>query len=122
MSDIHQQTLFNGREQQTKDLDNPKARKTDPWTSKEAAARLDNLNKAQQEVLDLFKEHGPMIDQEMVNRAVNQGVSQSRSGLRTRRKELVRKDVLRDSGDTRETRSGNPAIVWEMRDDVSDIV
>lgn len=90
---------------------NPRARWTDPETSHLAAnAVKDRLGDSQAQVLALFTR--PMTDEEMIFAARQVKVTQSDSGLRTRRKELVVKGKLADSGQRRLTGSGRSSIVW----------
>lgn len=94
-----------------------RARRADPETSHEAAASLtsDKLRRSQEAVLALLRERGPMDDQHLVREyAWNFDASapeQSESGLRTRRKELVQRGLVRATGTVR-LPSGRNAIVW----------
>ena len=98
-----------------------RTRKTDPETSLAAAASVKELTKKQEAVLELLRIYGPFTDELMV-KAYLQGVDdgrllyQSTSGLRTRRSELVRRGLVRDSGERRQLVSGRMAIVWEAPD------
>lgn len=99
--------------------DKARARNTDPETSHAAAASLDpkTLRASQEAVWRVFVVGRPMTDPEL-EAAYNHVVAfyvppQSSSGLRTRRKELVRKGFLRDSGERKKLASGRKAIVWE---------
>lgn len=96
-----------------------KARTTDPETSHAAAESLsaDDLRDSQADVLLFFNSYqNGMTDEEFVDRALSAGMSQSRSGLRTRRSELVDLGLMEDAGERRETRSGREAIVWRVTD------
>lgn len=74
------------------------ARRTDPETSHEAAAKV-RVTDNQTEVLELFKwVGGPCPDQLIVALAPKRGCKQSPSGLRTRRHELVTKGYLKHVG------------------------
>lgn len=91
-----------------------RARNTDPFTSHEAAARLpsEKIRLSQSAVWRFLRRHGPMTDSELVER-YNGDVLQSPSGLRTRRKELVQKGLVVDSGKTVVLPSGRKSIVWK---------
>jgi len=90
-----------------------KARNSDPDTSKVASAKLEDLRESQREVLWVLALHGPMIDEDLIEACYDEGISQSRSGIRTRRKELEDKGLVKATGEKDETRAGNPAIMWE---------
>jgi len=90
------------------------ARNTDPETS-HAAARShapEKLRISQADVLRLFRRYGPMADGDLLLYADKEGVRQSPSGLRTRRKELVVRGRLRDTGQRVRLESGRRSIVW----------
>ncbi len=98
------------------------ARTSDPVTSHEAAATLtpEKLRMSQAAVLRLFNV-GPMHDVALVDKYAIARVrypewypQQSESGLRTRRKELVRKGLLVDSGERARLVSGRNAIIWRL--------
>ena len=95
-----------------------RARATDPDTSHQAALSVSNLPDRQKWVLWLLQDHGPMTDLELLtkyrDRRWEQSPTQSESGLRTRRKELVDLGLVRDSGHRRKLPSGRNAIVWEV--------
>ena len=90
------------------------ARRSDPETSHAAAASLssEKLRASQAEVLRLLREHGPMTDLDLIELAEESQTRQSDSGLRTRRKELVVKGLVRDSG-KRFTMGGRKHILWQ---------
>ncbi len=98
------------------------ARPTDPETSHWAAGSLspETLRESQADVLRVLDAVGPQEDTDLrriYEERARQGYvnKQSSSGLRTRRKELCRKGLVRDSG--RKVileKTGNPAIVWEV--------
>ena len=87
------------------------ARRTDVWSSHEAAASVTRIRESQKAVLYFLAGRSPMTDEELV--ANYNGLQQSPSGLRTRRSELVELGKVRDSGQRRVLRSGRRAIVWE---------
>lgn len=92
------------------------ARRSDPATSHHAAKRvnLGNLRESQKEVLALLGRTGPVTDETLVEKAREEGVRQSPSGLRSRRAELVDKGLAEDSQERQETMFGNPATVWRL--------
>lgn len=96
----------------------PRARRTDPATSHDAARSIKAaaLRASQEAVLKFLRRHGPATDVELVEgypewaRALHP--PQSPSGLRTRRHELVEAGAVVDTGDRAELPSGRKAIVW----------
>jgi len=85
------------------------ARNTDPGTSHEAAAKVTpKLRKLQQEVLDIFQRHRRLTDLDLQEVTYTAG-----STYRTRRSELVKMGLLRNSGD-RKHQAGANRIVWEI--------
>lgn len=98
------------------------ARRSDPVTSHEAAASIpsEKIRISQDAILTVFRRVGPMYDEELQSHYLRlQGIAglpaQSESGIRTRRKELVDKGRLRDSG-RKVTPPGKNrrSIVWEL--------
>jgi hypothetical protein len=107
-----------------------RARRTDPGTS-HAAARSVNTTANHLAVLVVFRRCGPMTDEQLVanygiqRRIQEDGVRQSgdlgrialpqqaASGLRTRRKELVDRGLVRDTGRKAPMSTGRDATVWE---------
>lgn len=74
----------------------PRARRTDPRTSKDAARTIDELTDRQRAVLTVIKRVGPATDPQIASayerareRFPEGYPEQSPSGLRTRRAELV---------------------------------
>ena len=98
-----------------------RARSTDPPTSHEAAATVEELREKQKAVLWQLQAAGwtGLTDEELLGRYENLveiqprlTLRQSPSGLRTRRSELGELGLVADAGATRRTRSGRRAIVW----------
>lgn len=93
------------------------ARSTDPDTSREGD--ITDLRKKQQQVLSILIDYGPLSDHAIKTLYENLQASrgfdpQSASGLRTRRKELVDRGLVRDSGQRVQSReSTRRTIVWE---------
>ncbi len=95
-------------------FDRPIARATDPATSHQAAASVTKVREKQQAVLNLLRIVGPSDDAAWIARYMATGlVRQSYSGLQTRRSELVKLGLVRDSGRRVRMESGRQAIVWE---------
>ena len=93
----------------------PKARTTDPTTSHAAAATVTTttVTETQQRILDAYRAHGPLTDEELCQRlAVETRKPVSVSGIRTRRSELVDAGQVHDTGTTKATATGRAAIVW----------
>jgi hypothetical protein len=96
----------------------PRARTSDPETSREAAQSVERLTDKQQYILRILS-YRPRTDEEIWEHIVfptddfGLAYPMSVSGARTRRKELVDMNLVRDSGKRRKTRSGRNAIVWE---------
>lgn len=98
------------------------ARRTDPDTSHAAAASItpDKLTANQNAVMLVFWEYeSPMTDVDLVARYEKlrkpMGLPvQSESGLRTRRKELVTRGQLHDTGVRCKLPSGRMAILWDV--------
>lgn len=93
-----------------------RARSADPDTSHAAAASLapDKIRLSQHAVLRHLRRHGPMTDTEMVD-SFDGKIYQSPSGLRTRRKELVDRGLVIDTGKRETLESGRSAIVWDAK-------
>lgn len=116
-----QETLFDGIEEAPR----AHARRTDPETSHEAAASVENITERQAAVLRLSEELDPYTLEELVHEyrdptsgsRGHERPAQSESGIRTRHRELVDRDLVVDTGDRRTTRSGRQAIVWNVNPD-----
>ena len=95
-----------------------RTRRTDPDTSLAAAASVTKITEKQTAVLMLLRECGSLTDGELgreyrVEFAYGKVPRQSESGLRTRRSELVRRGLVRWTGELRKLESGRMARVWE---------
>lgn len=90
-------------------FDQPTARRTDPWTSHEAARRASKGAKSNRmAALIALREHGPLTDFEL---AEITGVAQTSIGVR--RGELVKAGLVEKvPGVRRPSPSGSPAQVW----------
>lgn len=92
----------------------PVARRTDPSTSWEAARSVSGIRESQREVLRVFADVGPTTDEAAFAFYAGyfHGRGQSISGFRTRRSELVKAGLLRDTGERRKGSTGRSMIVW----------
>jgi hypothetical protein len=103
----------------------PSARNTDPATSHEAAASVTDLRRSQNDVLRALEacvDEKGATDTELVSTYVAMAKykmvrSQSESGIRTRRKELVTLGKVADSGYTETLPSGRKSIIWKLTDE-----
>lgn len=90
-----------------------KYRRTDPLTSAEAAHSVRRIRSSQEAILKLLDEKGPMTDQQIFAfQEIN--LLMSPSGARTRRDELVKAGLVRDSGALAKTKANRRTIVWEI--------
>lgn len=98
----------------------PYARLTDPTTSHDAAASVENVTATQKFILTLFSIM-PLTDEDLVHiyqQQIRMGADErdvpraSESGIRSRRAELVKKGLIVDSGLRQRLTSGRNAIVW----------
>ena len=91
-----------------------RARRTDPRTSHQAAASVTRIRESQRFVLGILQKYGPMVDEGLIMHANTQqaGRRMSVSGIRTRRSELVRLGLVRDTGKRARLPSGRLSILW----------
>jgi hypothetical protein len=97
-----------------------RARRGDPQNSHDAAAAfsVSRLRASQYDIFRLLSLFGPAHDEEIVRRAKLHGVRQKDSGIRTRRSELVRLGVVRDSGrHVILSDSQEKSTIWEVNRD-----
>lgn len=93
----------------------PNTRTTDPSTSHAAEKSVSKLAESYRIILDLFEKHGPMNDEQLLDRWKYEAPKPgSPSGIRSRRSELVAAERLRDSGERIKMTSGRMSIVWEL--------
>lgn len=85
------------------------ARTIDPQTSHDAAAKVDAAS-GREKVLAVLIMAGPMCDETLVQQLDG---FLSPSGARTRRSELVKAGLVRDSGRRGTTAAGRETILWE---------
>jgi len=90
-----------------------RARTMDPETSHEAAESVRNVTTTQEYVLRALRR--PRTDPELLEayRQFKRAPRASESGIRSRRAELVRAGLVRDSKRRVRLESGRRAIVWE---------
>ena len=94
--------------------DSPRARRSDPHTSHEAADTND-VSKSIGLVLDILREKGPLADHEIEFHAVFDRHEQfTGQRLRSARAALVELGKVEQSGLYRLTRSNRRAIVWQV--------
>lgn len=91
--------------------DSPRARRTDPLTSHEAADSS-NVITPRLWVLMTLTEHGPLADHEIENRSIREALTYTPQRLRTARAELVEMGMVEATGKFRKTRTGHDANVW----------
>jgi len=94
-----------------------RARTTDPKTSQDAAASVDNITATQEYVLKALRR--PRADVELVEvyRKFKRAPRASESGIRSRRAELVDRGLVVDTGRRIRLDSGRFAIVWGRAND-----
>lgn len=94
------------------------ARIKDPITSKEAAASVRNITEKMQVIVDILKT-GAKDDTEIARQydwlvLVGKAPMSSPSGLRTLRANLVKMNVVEESGEYSLTPSGRRSIIWRL--------
>lgn len=91
----------------------PNARTTDPQTSHEAAASVNNLTATKEAILKALVR--PRTDVDLVDayRNLKGAPTASESGIRSRRAELVAAGLIVDSGARTKLPSGRSAIIWK---------
>lgn len=90
-----------------------KARNTDPQTSHEAAASVDNIKQTQFMIWHLLEIPKHDVDLIKSYRAYPNIPQPSESGIRSRRAELVARGMVKDTGHRVKLPSGRRAIVWQ---------
>jgi hypothetical protein len=93
----------------------PRARKTDPQTSHDAAESVERVTDTQLYILQALRK--PRTDVQLVEAygKLKRAPRASESGIRSRRAELVRKGLVVDAGIKQMLPSGRMAIVWARR-------
>jgi hypothetical protein len=105
----NQPDLFDRNEQDISVTRRARARRTDPNTSHEAAASVRDIRGSQQQVLDQLKRFGAMTHEQICGRLPKMSVS----GVRSRCNELVKRNLVRNTGSTATTKAGRRTIIWE---------
>lgn len=102
----------------------PLYRRSDPWTSREAAATVDRkLNAKHQTMLAVIRHMGPFTDDDASDRAVSRGYftrhEQARRVIRTLRDHLLIVPCVDEHGVQRAkiNSSGRKALLWEVNDE-----
>jgi hypothetical protein len=92
------------------------ARGSDPSTSHDAGRSIDDMNERQRLVHKMLSAWPTGLTDEQVRDQFDRfgWPHQSQSSLRSRRAELVAAGLVRATGETRPTRSGRQAQVWEV--------
>ena len=93
----------------------PQARRTDPQTSHDAANSVKDVSKTKKAILVLLRKH--QSDMQLVanySKLVRQNKAPraSESGIRSRRAELVRLGLVKDTGKRDKSASNRQMIVW----------
>lgn len=93
----------------------PHARKTDPQTSHDAAKSVKDINNTKKAILSLLRKH--QSDMQLVanyTKLVRQKKAPraSESGIRSRRAELVKAGLVKDTGKRDVSASNRQMIVW----------
>lgn len=95
----------------------PRARRSDPATSQQAAASLTagRQQEVRARVLAIFRVLGPMTQHELIRQYhAKWGPETPESSIRTRCKELVDDREVRNTQRCERLPSGRPAIVWGL--------
>lgn len=95
--------------------DSPRARRTDPLVSHEAAD-TNSVLRPRVWVLETLTRQ-PLADHELVETARDEGVRYTPQRLRTARAELVRAGLVEESGIYRMTENNRRAIVWQFSEE-----
>ncbi len=90
-----------------------RARVSDPVTSHEAAASVDDVTATQEYVLKALRKARPDVELVEAYRKFKRAPRASESGIRSRRAELVDRGLVIDTGRRVRLESGRYAIVWE---------
>lgn len=98
-------------------FDPPRARQSDPRTSKAAAESITerSAESIRARVLGTLRMYGGCTDEDLVAKFAALNLPGTPSGIRTRRAELTDAGLVVDSGETRELASGRAGIVWRAK-------
>jgi hypothetical protein len=92
------------------------ARRDDPETSHIAAASVTRISEFMQFLLEIFKAQGPCHDEVLIERvraSLSPFRGYSEAGIRSRRADLVKLNLVRDTGRDVILPTGRPSNVWE---------
>lgn len=95
------------------------ARRTDPQTSKDAAASVRGISKVQAAIMDIFTDYGKLHDEALIEKYREREKTlgyppHSDSGIRSRRSSLCDAGLLRSAGYMAKTRLRRNSAVWEI--------
>lgn len=93
------------------------ARKDDPQTSKDAAARVKGISPLKQRILRVFRLAGWLTDEELIanyRKVYGEASLSSDQSIRSRRADLTKDGLIRDSGAVRPSKRGNDSTVWRL--------
>lgn len=94
------------------DVQEARARATDPETSKEAARSVKGRSEVHAEVIRILKQYGPCTDEEIEGYWFSPWATPS--GRRSRRAELVKLGKVEDSGERKHLSTGRQGIAWRL--------
>ena len=93
----------------------PHARTADPETSHQAAESVFGMSDLQADLLRLFRQFGPMTDEQLIGRHDDAGmVSRTDSRIRTARHELEEAGKVEWSGGFGLTGGGGKTRIWRI--------
>jgi hypothetical protein len=92
-------------------IDTPRARRTDPETSHEAAD-VNDVEASIGAVLDTLRQYGPTTDEKLVNLMHSLGYQYTEQRIRTARAALVNVELVEFTGDREINPRGRKARVW----------
>ena len=101
-------------------FDQARARSTDPVTSHQAAASVENIGQTREAILKVLRDNGPQTDTQIIKAYMDLWFGgrhmklASPSGIRSRRSELVKMGFVEAAG-TGKTASGRNCIVWRIK-------
>lgn len=95
------------------------ARRSDPATSKAAAASVTNTEKVREGIKRILGLYGQLTDEQLAEHYLRGPLrmnwpKSTPSGLRTRRSELVESGDVCDSGHTGRTAAGRACTIWRL--------
>lgn len=93
------------------------ARNSDPETSHKAAASVKGISPLKQRILKVFRLAGWLTDEELIanyRKVYGEASLSSDQSIRSRRADLTKEGLIRDSGHLRKSRLGNDSTVWRL--------